>query len=170
MKKGISLALTLMSSMAIADPVVFGMELGKTTEDQLRAMYKATPTGTNKYSNGNMYSIPVSAISFEGLQEVTTIFGTDGKLLAVLTTLPKEKFEYLNNALSGKYKLEKQNIPFVGDKSASYRDGTTQITLEAPHMSFEMSMNYIQDDLMKNFKKQSEAESQKKKANEASQL
>ena len=170
MKKGIALTLSLLSSSVFADPTVFGMELGKTTEEQFKAMYKATHTGTNKYSNGNMYSVPASAINFEGLQDVTTIFGADGKLLAVLTTLPKSKFEYLHGTLGKKYTLLNQNIPFVGDKSASYKNGLTKITLDAPHMSFEMSMNYIRDDLMKKFNQESEEEKQKKRSNEASQL
>ncbi|KKO47929.1 hypothetical protein VT06_14155 [Arsukibacterium sp. MJ3] len=170
MKKGIALALSLLSSAVFADPVIFGMELGKTTEEQFKTMYNATRSGTNKYSNGNMYSVPVSAINFEGLQDVTAIFGTDGKLLAVLTTLPKSKFEYLHGTLGKKYTLENQNIPFVGNKSASYRNGATKITLDAPHMSFEMSMNYIRDDLMKKFNQESQAENQKQKSTEASQL
>lgn len=170
MKKGIALALAMLSSSVFADPTIFGMELGKMTEKDLKAMYNVNHTGTNKYSNGNMYSVPVSSINFEGLKEVTTIFSTDGKLVAVLTSLPKSKFDYLNKALGGKYKLVSQKIPFVGDKKASYRDGATEITLDAPHMGFVMSMNYIRDDLMQAFNRQSQAEAQKKQQNEASQL
>ena len=88
----------------------------------------------------------------------------------MLTTLPKSKFEYLHGTLGKKYTLLNQNIPFVGDKSASYKNGLTKITLDAPHMSFEMSMNYIRDDLMKKFNQESEEEKQKKRSNEASQL
>lgn len=170
MKKGIALAISLFSSFAFADPTVFGMELGEMTENELKAKYNVSHTGTNKYSNGNMYSVPASSIDFQGLKEITAIFSTDEKLVAVLTTLPKNKFDYLNQALSGKYKLVSQQIPFVGNKSATYRDGSTEITLEAPHLSFDMSMNYINDDLMRAFKQQSEAEARQKKQNETSQL
>ncbi len=170
MKKGIALALAIFSSSVFADPAIFGMELGKMTEKDLKAMYNVNHTGTNKYSNGNMYSVPVSSINFEGLKKVTTIFSTDGKLVAVLTSLPKSKFDYLNKALSGKYKLVSQKIPFVGNKKATYRDGSTEITLDAPHMGFVMSMNYIRDDLTQAFNRQSQAEARKKQRNEASQL
>lgn len=170
MKKGIALAISLFSSAAFADPTIFNMELGKTTETQLKSMYNVQHTGTNKYSDGNMYSVPASAINFDGLQKVTTIFDTSGVLIAVLTTLPKSKFDYLNKTLGGKYKRVNQNIPFVGNKSATYRDGGTEITLEAPHMSFEMSMNYIRDDLKQAFNQQSEAEKRQKQQSEASQL
>ncbi|TLM73182.1 hypothetical protein ACONUD_07470 [Microbulbifer harenosus] len=140
------------------------------TESELKEMYQVSHTGTNKYSNGNMYSIPVSGIDFEGLQEVTAIFSRDGKLIGVLTKLPKRKFDYLNKVIAGKYRLVNQQIPFVGNKSATYRDGATEIMLEAPHMSFEMSMNYINDELMRAFNSQSEAEARQKERNEASQL
>jgi len=170
MKKGISISLIMFSSAAFADPTVFGMELGKTTEQELKSMYNVKNAGANKFSTGNMYNVPVGDINFEGLQEVTAIFSADGKLLAVLTTLPKSKFDYLNQTLGRKYKRVSQKIPFVGNKSATYRDGGTEITLDAPHMSFEMSMNYIRDDLMKKFNQQSEAEKRKKQANEASQI
>ena len=170
MRKGIALALSLTSSLAFADPTIFGMEIGKMTESELKSKYNVSHTGTNKYSHGNMYSVPSGSINFDGLQEVTTIFDTNNKLVAVLTTLPKSKFDYLNNALGGKYKLVSKQIPFVGDKSATYRDGATEISLNAPHMSFEMTMNYINDDLMKAFTQTSNREKQQKEASEASQL
>ncbi len=170
MKKGIALAISLFSSVVFADLTIFNMELGKTTETQLKSMYNVQHTGTNKYSNGNMYSVPTSAINFDRLQKVTTIFDTKGVLIAVLTTLPKSKFDYLNQTLGSKYKRVSQNIPFVGNKSATYRDGGTEITLEAPHLSFEMTMNYIRDDLMRAFNQQSEVEKRQKQQSEASQL
>ena len=143
MKKEFIFATLLFSASAIADPTMFG---------------------------GNMYSIPVSSIDFEGLSEVATIFSADGKLVAVLATLPKDKFDYLNQVLSGKYKMINEQIPFVGNKSATYRDGGAEITLQAPHMSFEMSMNYINDDLMRALKQKSENEQRQKRQSEASQL
>lgn len=170
MKKGIALSLSLLSSLAVADPTIFDMELGKTTESQLKSMYSVQHTGLNKFSRGNMYSVPASNIEFEGLQEVTTIFDRNQVLVAVLTNFPKSKFDYLNQVIGSKYKLVSQKIPFVGNKSATYRDGSTEITLEAPHMSFTMSMNYINDDLMRSFNQQSEAEQKQKQANEASKL
>lgn len=170
MKKGLIFAASLFSSIAFADPTVFNMELGKTTESQLKSMYKVKHAGTNKYSNGRMYTVPTSAIKFEGLKEVTTIFDEKGVLIAVLTTFPKFKFDDLNQMLGSKYKQVSQKIPFVGDKSATYRDGDTEITLDAPHLSFEMTLHYIRDDLVRAFNQQSEEEQRQKQQNEASQL
>ena len=123
MKKRIALSLSLFSAMAFADPSVFGMELGKMTESELKSAYDVRHIGTNKYSGGNMYSIPKRSINFDGVKEVTTVFDQNNKLVAVLTTLPKSKFEYINGALGNKYKQVSSKIPFVGDKSVKYRDG-----------------------------------------------
>jgi hypothetical protein len=146
------------------------MELGKTTEQQLKNMYSVQHTGTNKYSDGSMYEVPTSSIDFEGLQEVTAIFDKKGLLVAVLTNFPKSKFDYLHQVVGGKYKKVSQNIPFVGNKSATYRDGATEITLDAPHLSFTMSMNYVRDDFMRAYNAKSEAEKRQKQSNESSQL
>lgn len=170
MKIGIILSLALFSSITLADPSVFGMELGKTTETQLKEKHKLNHTGTNKYTDGNMYSVPISGIDFSGLKKVTTIFNKNGKLVAVLTTLPKSKYDYLKKTLDGKYKLTNEKKAFVGDKSSTYRNGSTEVTLEAPHMSFNMTMNYITDELSNAYNEKSEMERQKKRDKEASQL
>ncbi|MDD5053573.1 MAG: hypothetical protein PHO27_12630 [Sulfuricurvum sp.] len=68
--------------------------------------------------------------------------------------------------MNSKYKLLNSNIPFVGDTSA----GNTEVTLNAPHMSFQMDMAYIDKALVKKFKQQSSKDEQKKKSKEAAQL
>jgi hypothetical protein len=170
MKKILILALLVMPIVVMADPAPFGLEIGKATISDVKAKYSAKKTGVNKYSQGDMYELDVSGISFDGLQEVTLIFSQEGKLLAVLTKLPKNKFDYLLNNLSGKYKLVSKQIPYVGNKSAEFVDGNTDITIEAPHMSFEMVMNYINKDLWKSYNNQSNKEKQNKQKSEQSQL
>jgi len=170
MKKIIALASAIIASSALADPSVFNMELGKTTESELRSMYSTQHTGVNKYTNGNMYELRSTEINFEGLQKVSTIFNGDETLVAVLTTFPKAKFEYLNQILSQKYKRVSQEVPFVGNKSATYLDGETEITLSAPHLSFEMTMNYIRQELKNEYERQIADERNQKKKNETNQL
>ncbi|WP_201746220.1 hypothetical protein [Veronia nyctiphanis] len=157
MKKKVGLSLMLLSSSVFAIPTIFEMELGKMTEKELKSIYNVKHAGTNKYNNGNMYSIPVSSFNVEGLKEVTTVFNTDGKLVAVLSTLPQSKFDELNKSLSESYKLFIEKIPFMGNKKVVYRDGEREISLEAPFMSFEMSMNYINDDFMRLLNQQGRA-------------
>jgi len=115
-----------------------------------------------------MYDL--SGIDFDGVQNVTAIFSKDGKLLALLATLPKEKFDYLLNSLNKKYQLVSKDVPFVGNKSAKLIDGNTEITLDAPHMSFQMNMNYINKDLWKAYETISNDEAHKKQKRELSKL
>lgn len=170
MKKLLLLVAFLFSSPAIADPTIFDMEPGKTTESELSNMYNATPTGINKYSDGSMYAIPTSAINFEGLRNVTAIFDTDNTLVAVLTEFHKNKFNYLYETLNKKYQRISQTIPHVGNKKAEYRDGGTIITLDAPHMSFQMSMSYARAGFIDKFKQKNAAEKRQKQQSEASKL
>lgn len=147
MKKAITLALTILSSSVFADPSIFGMELGKMTEKDLNAMYQVNQAGTHEYSGGNMYSIPVEEIRFRGVAEVTAIFNKEGYLVAVLNKLPKSNFDALNKSFAKSYTLISVENPFVGNKSAIYRDGATEITINAPHNNVNMSLNYINDEL-----------------------
>ena len=170
MKKIVLATLLLMAlpMVATADPAPFGLEIGKATIKDVKAKYSAQKTGISKYSGGEMYDI--SGINFDGLQKATVIFSREGKLLAVLTTMPKSKFDSLLSALSNKYQLVSKQIPFVGNKSAKLVDGNTEITLNAPHLSFQMEMNYINKDFWKAYKAQSNKEREQKKKSEQSQL
>ena len=155
---------------ALADPKIFGLELGATTEQSFKKDFTHNFSGVNKYSQGNMYEVPSSDIDFDGLNELTVIFDKNEKLVGVLTKFHKSKFDYLNSVLNGKYNQIRQNIPFVGNKSASYKDGQTEITLDAPHMSFTMSMNYLRKDFQTAFNRINTAENQAKQSREVSQL
>lgn len=170
MKKIIVLFALLLSSTVYADPTVFKMEIGKMTEKQLKSIYNVTNAGINKYSNGNMYNISNYDINFEGIQDVTAIFNTKEILSGVTFILPKDKFDEINKTLSEKYKIVNQNIPFVGDKKAKYRDGTTNILIDAPHLSFSMRVTYANDELYNAFNQQIEVEKHNKQQNESSQL
>lgn len=160
----------LFSSMAFSDPALFEMRLGGTTESELKSVYSVQLLGVSKYSGGNTYSVPVAEVNFEGLQKVTAVFDKGGILVAVFTVFPKTKFEYLNRALGDKYKLISQKIPHVGNKSAKYREGKTDILIEAPHMSFEMYMSYARDEFTQAYNEVVQSEARAKQSRESSQL
>jgi hypothetical protein len=157
-------------SQAFAEPSIFGMEIGSMTESQLQSQYKVELLGTNHYTQGNMYSVPVESIDFDGLKSLQVTFSKDGTLLIVLTKLPKTKFDYINGMLKKKYTLVRETVPYVGNKYVVYLEGETLIFLDAPHLSFEMELIYINEALYNDMVKQrDEAESQTQKS-EASQL
>lgn len=170
MKKVLLTALLLSSSTAFADPTVFGLTIAETTVAQLKQTYRVSYSGENKYSHGDMYSINQGQIQFEGIGEVTAIFNNNGVLQAVLSNFNKSKFDYLNSVLSKKYQRVSQNVPFVGNKSATYKDGNTEISLDAPHMSFTMSMNYMTTEFLDAYHQQVQQEKNQQQQQESSML
>jgi hypothetical protein len=170
MKFMLATALFFTSAAVIADPKPFGLEIGKATIADAEKAYNIEKTGTNKYSNGPMYNVPVSQLNYDGLKELTLIFNQKGILTGALATLPKDQFKATHQSLSKKYKVISQQVPFVGNSSAKYIDGSTEIELNAPHLSFDMSMNYLHKELKNAFEAQSKAESAAKKRAQESQL
>lgn len=158
------------SAAVLSDATVFGMHLGITTEGQLSEMYEVHSEGINKYTKGNMYSIPVKEIDFSGLQKIIVVFDEGKVLVGVFASFHKNKFDYLNSALSNKYQLVSKEIPFVGNKRAKYKDGNTEIELNSPHMNFSMSMEYLQSDFIRAINRISSSDRKQKKNREASQL
>lgn len=160
----------LMSFVVMADPAPFGLEIGQATVEQMKKKYTATYKGVNKYSGGKMFDLPTAELGVSGLKEATAIFDQEGKLVAVLLTLPKRKFDSMHQSLSNKYRVTRRDIPFVGNKEVVYKDGATEVTLSAPHMSFDMSLNYINNAFYKSYLNKSRAEEAEKKQQEDSRL
>ena len=61
---------------------------------------------------------------------------------AALLTLSKNKCDETYETLSGKYKLIKSQIPFVGSKLVEFQDDECDIIIDSPHMSFTMDVIY----------------------------
>lgn len=171
MKKLVSIALGLLvSAAAWADPSPFGLEIGKATITQMQSKYKAEFNGYNHYSNGKMFKLETGQLGLNGLTDALAIFDTSEKLVAVLLTLPKHRFDAMFSSLNSKYVLQSKQIPFVGNKKAVWKDGKTEVTLDAPHMSFDMSLNYINQAFYKRYLNQSSKEREQAKQKESSQL
>ncbi|OOF87942.1 hypothetical protein BKG93_00280 [Rodentibacter ratti] len=153
------------------------MELGKTTEQEVKEMYSLEQDGINSYSDGNQYYINTREIDFDGLKSTLVIFDKQGILVGVLSTLSESDpmkhgtFSHLYKILNNKYKLVKKERPFVGDQFAKFKDGNTEITLNAPHMgNFEIRLDYIRNNLLENYKKRNAKDKKAKIENDASAL
>ncbi|TRC56574.1 hypothetical protein FEA47_00040, partial [Mannheimia haemolytica] len=68
------------STSVLAEPTVFKMELGKTTETDVKEMYNLEPEGVNKYSKGNQYFIDPTQLDLEDLKSTLIIFDEKGVL------------------------------------------------------------------------------------------
>ncbi|MEN2827944.1 hypothetical protein LGIHADK_01416 [Mannheimia haemolytica] len=110
------------------------MELGKTTETDVKEMYNLEPEGVNKYSKGNQYFIDPTQLDLEDLKSTLIIFDEKGVLVFVGSEFNSissiedsknryKKFDYLYKILASKYKLVKKERPFVGDQYAKFKDG-----------------------------------------------
>ena len=140
--------------------------MGEATVADVKNKYSGSETGVNSWSNGIMYQIDTSNIPLEGLKEALAIFNPDGKLVCINMVLNKSRFDEMHKQLRKKYKVVKTKIPFVGDSYAHYKDGKTLIELDAPHLSFDMTLTYMQksfkDAYLSGLKKQNEAKRKKK--------
>ncbi len=172
MRKLIFIVIFLSLSLNLsADPAPFGLEIGKASLTDIKKKYSIQHTGKNKYTGGDMYSLNPDELGIEGLRSVTAILNKGNKLAAILTTFPKKKFKFLFNTMKQKkYKLTKKNTPFVGDTSAEFKHGRTIIILDAPHLSFQMDLSYIDYNTYKAFKNAQRKETQQKKRAEQSKL
>jgi hypothetical protein len=104
------------------------------------------------------------------LSEITFIFDQSEKLAAVLMTMPKDSFQPTLNALTKKYKLVAKEVPFVGNASAKLQQGDSVIELNAPHLSFEMSVQYLTKSLKQSYAQQSMNERSNKEKKQADQF
>mgnify|MGYP001282501103 CR=1 FL=1 len=162
------------STLAHAGTQVLGFEIGSTTVDQLkqdlRGKTKLESTGTNKYSGGEMFKTDGSSYGIEGLTKVLYVFDDQRELAAVIMVMAKHRFDSVFQFLESKYKVVAQQRPFVGDRYAKFRPSDAVIELDAPHLSFDMEVRYVRNDLMQKFIAQSEADAAAKKRSEASQF
>ena len=162
------------AAMAHAGTQVLGFEIGSTTVDQLKQdlpkRTKLEALGTNKYSGGEMVKTDGAPYDIDGLASVLYIFDDQKKLAGVIMDMDKHRFDAIFQFLSGKYKVVAQQRPFVGSQYARFRPADAFVELDAPHLSFNMEVRYIRNDLMQRFNAQSEAEAAAKKKSEASKF
>ena len=160
--------------LAHAGTQVLGFEIGSTTVDQLRQELSRKTTieasGTNKYSNGEMFTTHGSSYDIDGLKSVLYIFDDQKKLAAVVMDMDKHRFDAVFQFLSGKYKAVAQQRPFVGNQYARFQPSDSAIELDAPHLGFNMEVRYIRNDLMHKFKAQRDAEATARKKSEAAKF
>lgn len=171
----ILVALFGFSSAAFAQNAApLGFELGVATyaqvKQQLGGKTSLSNNGVNKYSGGKMLQGNGDGLGIEGLSEITFIFDASDKLAGVLMTLPKDSFKPTLKALSAKYKLVESVVPFVGNASAKLQQGESVIELNAPHMSFEMTVTYMTRGLKQAFTQQASNERAAKEKRQADQF
>lgn len=148
-------------SNCFAEPSPFGIEINRSTYKDVKQKYSGTDAGINKYSQGKMYDIDCRQISIEGIKSIRAIFNENEKLLALIATFDKYSYKSLVDSLSQKYKLVSKKDAFVGDKFSRFKADNTIVDLEAPHMSFDLTLSYIHNDFEKMYLDVAQEEKQK---------
>lgn len=160
-----------------------GLELGAATladvQKEVGTKFQLSDLGINKFSGGKMLSGTGNGLGIDGLSEIAFIFDQNNVLAGVLMTLPKKdnrndlqngNFKKTAKALASKYKKVEMQDPFVGSAYARFSQGKSVIELDAPHMSFTMSLRYVTSDFMSNFNKQAAADRASKDQAQAGKL
>lgn len=128
-----------------------GIELGSAIEDvraRLDELGARCEENTSAVARGPLLSCR-DGFELEGLQQAQFLFSAEGRLEGVVLTFPKGRWRTVNTALAGRYRPERSLEPFVGDRSSHYRGAGGRVVAEAPHMSFEMSVTYATEWLLR---------------------
>ena len=117
-----------------------------------------------------MLSVDVSAAHVNNVKDLTLIFDENELLQAISFETDKYNFKAIDEYVSQKYQPVKRQVPFVGDKYAEYRSPNALIKINAPHMSFQMTITYVSQDMWDKFNRVSKAEDTQEKNNAAAQF
>ncbi|MEM8087682.1 hypothetical protein Q4R44_09125 [Morganella morganii] len=152
-----------MSFYAIADVSVIGITINKDTKEDVVSKYEVIS------ENGNVLTLNEKNIPLDDVSSAVVAL-ENNKVKAVLLAIQKRKFDYFYNLLKGKYKLTKKEIPYVGNKYASFIKDDVIILLDAPHLSFEMDLLYIDREYDKSLKKRQKEKKENEKKQDSEQL
>ena len=130
------------------NPVVLGFTLDQSTLCDVKEKYEVVdqipgPQGSDLV----LYRIQKDKIPIDKLEKVEVFCSAKNRIIkAIEFSLDKSRFDYFFDTLSQKYTLVKSRVPFVGDKMAVFKQGDVLISLDAPHLSFMMTLTYILKD------------------------
>jgi len=156
-----------------ADITALGFTLGKT---DYKTVTQQAPSlkdsGINKYSQGKMLKGMSRDFKIQGLKQTLFIFDKNDKLAVVMLTLNKNQFDNVLGYLKNKYPIQSKRIPFVGNKNVVFAIPKDKVTIEmnAPHMSFDMTVMYSTDRFDKAYQRIQRREREQKTKREQSQF
>lgn len=161
--------LVFLSGAVFAEIEPFGIKL-RGAFSEVKKKYKVKHAGINKYTQGDMYTISSDQVSFSGLKTLLVICDKEKKVRGVLATVNKNRYQEIAQMLEGKYALVDRKEAFVGNKFSKFKSEGVQINVIAPHLSFELDLEYIDDSLHESFEKTRAKEESEKSEAERSAL
>lgn len=149
----LAVAFLLGANAAFAEPATpFGLVPGKTTLAEVQTGIAERTTlrqaGVSAVVGGPILKGDGAGLEFPDLQGISLIFDETNVLQYVQLTLPKgglgnPMFVRMDGQLSKKYRRTRHVAPFVGNQSAVYQSDNVEIQLDAPHLSFELTVAYL---------------------------
>lgn len=163
-KKQMSILLMLfVSFFTYAEVSVIGITINQDTKEDIEKNYIIE----NK--DGAVWGLKRSEIPIEGIKKAEVIF-QDDHVKGVWLVVEKHRFNYFFDALKSKYKLIKKDTPFVGNQYARFEKEDVLIWIDAPHMSFNMDVVYMDKKYKKELDAYRNKMKQEKKNRELEQL
>lgn len=127
--------------------------------------------GISAHANGPMLRAGTPRnLGIEGLQDALMIFNERRILTAAQLKLPKHRYDAIVAALKAKYPLLREQRPHVGNRAAEFRSGDVLITVDAPHMSFDMTVSYRTFEFQRAMDEAARSEAEQKRQNDLNQL
>jgi hypothetical protein len=169
-KFALAACLLTTATIAVAGPQVLGFEVGVSTLTEVKQALSPKGSvadhGTNKFSGGPMLTTDGSLYNIEGVSKVLYIFDNQQKLDGVIMTMDQNRFDAVFDVLAKKYPVISQERPFVGNHSGRFKATGAIVEIDAPHLSFEMEVRYLDNALLSRFTAQSKSDAQAKKRTE----
>ncbi len=158
-----------------ASAQVLGYTVGDSTYSEVRASLQARGAsprdkGTSGHSGGPMLEASGRPLGIEGLRGAFLIFDAENRLAGGLLTLHKSRYEAVVEALKEKYTLVHEVRPFVGNRYAEFRAEGALISVDAPHLSFEMTVMYRTSAVKASMDREAEARAANRRRVEREQL
>lgn len=143
----LALLFVLAAPVLASSAQMLGYTVGQSTFQEVKGSLRergATPRekGASAHAGGPMLEASGRSLGIEGLQTAFMIFDPQDRLAGGLLTLNKSRYDAVVTAMKEKYTLVREVRPHVGNRRAEFRADGALITVEAPHMSFEMTVFY----------------------------
>jgi hypothetical protein len=159
---------------------VLGFKLGDSTYESVTHRLSGwDELGANNYNNGKMIATNGNGYGIDGLQKVTYVFSTQNTLDAVLMQIDNRDSKMNNEgfkkfkgyiAKNGYQQISNQE-PFVGNQYSEFKTPSGDlIEINAPHLSFDLYIDYQTANFAKQYQEKSQQAKTQKTNTEASQF
>lgn len=143
-----------------------GVEIGYANlagvKQKIGSMTNLIDAGKSDHTGGVILDSNGQGLGVDGLSRFVVIFDKSGTLVAILMTMPKDVND-IYSKLSQKYTPVSKNIDeFMGNGSAKLQKGDSLVMIDAPHLSFQMTVAYVTKEFLATAERNTEAANGKK--------